>query len=132
DRLASGDGDDDVDRELLPHPDRHGGRLRPPRIARQAHLGLAARTCRCGSDVHRGSDARQVDGNAPAPSGTLRAGWEPGERGARPAEIQAFLIADIRGYTVYTDSHGDEAAGHLARRFADETLADPSLPLTVG
>ena len=91
-------------------------------------------------------------------------------------EIRAFLIADIRGYTVFTNERGDDAAGRLAGRFAaivreevepfdgnllelrgdealvvftsprqairaavqlqgrfiDETLADPSLPLTVG
>ena len=103
-------------------------------------------------------------------------GDESGEGGAQAAEIRAFLIADIRGYTVFTNTRGDEAAGRLAGRFAeitraevegfggrllelrgdealvtfssprqairaavqlqgryiDETLADPSLPLTVG
>jgi len=91
-------------------------------------------------------------------------------------EIRAFLIADVRGYTLFTHERGDEAAAKLAGRFAavartgvearggtvielrgdealavfssprqairaavelqsrfvDETLADPSLPLTVG
>ena len=36
----------------------------------------------------------------------------------RPAEHRTFLIADIRGYTRYTDEHGDEAAAALAARFA--------------
>ncbi|HXJ64435.1 MAG TPA: adenylate/guanylate cyclase domain-containing protein, partial [Actinomycetota bacterium] len=93
-----------------------------------------------------------------------------------PTEIRAFLIADIRGYTVFTNERGDDAAGRLAALFAavvreevepfdgdllelrgdealvvftsprqairaavrlqdrciDETLADPSMPLTVG
>jgi adenylate cyclase len=31
---------------------------------------------------------------------------------------RAFLIADIRGYTTYTRTHGDEAAGKLAGTFA--------------
>ncbi|HEY7042381.1 MAG TPA: adenylate/guanylate cyclase domain-containing protein, partial [Nocardioidaceae bacterium] len=32
--------------------------------------------------------------------------------------IHAFLIADMRGYTAYTDRYGDEAAARLAERFA--------------
>ncbi|HXJ64223.1 MAG TPA: ABC transporter substrate-binding protein, partial [Actinomycetota bacterium] len=91
-------------------------------------------------------------------------------------EIRAFLIADVRGYTLFTQERGDEAAAKLAAKFArlareavearngsvielrgdealavfasprqairaavemqdrfvDETLDDPSLPLTVG
>jgi class 3 adenylate cyclase len=40
--------------------------------------------------------------------------------GAGPGseEIRAFLIADVRGYTRYTQEHGDEAAAALASRFA--------------
>jgi hypothetical protein len=34
------------------------------------------------------------------------------------ARIQTFLIADIRGYTLFTQERGDEAAGKLAARFA--------------
>ena len=34
------------------------------------------------------------------------------------AEIRAFLIADIRGYTVFTNERGDDAAGRLAAKFA--------------
>jgi YVTN family beta-propeller protein len=92
------------------------------------------------------------------------------------ADVHAFLIADIRGYTSFTQEQGDEGAARLAARFAeiaratveansgrvvelrgdevlavfgsprsairaavalqqgfvDETIADPSLPLTVG
>jgi peptide/nickel transport system substrate-binding protein len=35
-----------------------------------------------------------------------------------PAEIRTFLIADVRGYTRFTQSHGDEAGAALAARFA--------------
>jgi ABC-type transport system substrate-binding protein/class 3 adenylate cyclase len=35
-----------------------------------------------------------------------------------PAAIRTFLIADVRGYTRYTQEHGDEAAAALARDFA--------------
>jgi class 3 adenylate cyclase len=92
------------------------------------------------------------------------------------AEVHAFLIADVRGYTAFTQERGDEDAARLAGRFAEvtrsvveahrgrvlelrgdealvvfgsprwairgavalqqrfveETIADPSLPLTVG
>jgi DNA-binding NarL/FixJ family response regulator/class 3 adenylate cyclase len=33
--------------------------------------------------------------------------------------IQVFLIADIRGYTSFTQEHGDEAAARLAKGFAE-------------
>jgi class 3 adenylate cyclase/tetratricopeptide (TPR) repeat protein len=36
----------------------------------------------------------------------------------RMADIQIFLIADVRGYTTYTDEHRDEEAAQLAMRFA--------------
>ena len=35
-----------------------------------------------------------------------------------PPALQIFLIADIRGYTTYTQEHGDEAAAILATRFS--------------
>jgi len=35
------------------------------------------------------------------------------------ASILAFLIADVRGYTHFTQTEGDEAAARLATRFAD-------------
>jgi class 3 adenylate cyclase len=47
-------------------------------------------------------------------------GGEDGRAEGRPApEHRTFLIADIRGYTPYTDEFGDEAAAALARRFAE-------------
>ncbi len=36
-----------------------------------------------------------------------------------PGEIRTFLIADVRGYTRFTQTHGDEAGAALAARFAD-------------
>jgi YVTN family beta-propeller protein len=33
-------------------------------------------------------------------------------------QVRAFVIADIRGYTSFTQEHGDEEAGRLAARFA--------------
>jgi DNA-binding NarL/FixJ family response regulator/class 3 adenylate cyclase len=39
---------------------------------------------------------------------------EPGTAG-----IRTFLIADVRGYTRFTEEHGDHAAGTLARRFSE-------------
>jgi WD40 repeat protein/class 3 adenylate cyclase len=41
----------------------------------------------------------------------------PGQ--SKDAPIRTFLIADIRGYTVFTQERGDEAAALLAGRFAE-------------
>lgn len=35
-----------------------------------------------------------------------------------PSELRTFLVADIRGYTKFTEEHGDEAAAQLASTFA--------------
>jgi YVTN family beta-propeller protein len=48
---------------------------------------------------------------------------EPGEptnggRGAEP-ELLTFLIADVRGYTRFTQDHGDEEGAKVAARFAE-------------
>jgi class 3 adenylate cyclase/ABC-type transport system substrate-binding protein len=37
----------------------------------------------------------------------------------RAAQLRTFLIADVRGYTRYTQQHGDEAAAELASTFAE-------------
>ena len=37
---------------------------------------------------------------------------------AHDAHIRTFLIADVRGYTRFTQEHGDEAASELAAGFA--------------
>jgi class 3 adenylate cyclase len=36
-----------------------------------------------------------------------------------PSGVHTFLIADIRGYSRFTEEFGDEAAAELSRRFAD-------------
>lgn len=41
-----------------------------------------------------------------------------GGRSESGAAVQIFLIADIRGYTRFTQDHGDAAAAELASRFA--------------
>ena len=38
--------------------------------------------------------------------------------GTDDAQIRTFLIADVRGYTLFTQERGDEAAGKLAAKFA--------------
>ena len=53
----------------------------------------------------------------------------PGTRRGRDAEvntpeettggINAFLVADVRGYTAFTQERGDEAAARLMARFAE-------------
>jgi class 3 adenylate cyclase len=37
----------------------------------------------------------------------------------RHIKLRAFLLADVRGYTRFTQEHGDAAASRLAQRFAD-------------
>jgi adenylate cyclase len=37
----------------------------------------------------------------------------------RAGPIRTFLIADVRGYTSFTQAHGDAAASRLAHRFAE-------------
>jgi class 3 adenylate cyclase len=41
----------------------------------------------------------------------------------KPSALRTFLIADIRGYTRFTEEYGDEAAARLADEFA-ELVAD--------
>ena len=54
----------------------------------------------------------------------------------RPAEmepetiVRTFLIADVRGYTSFTQAHGDEEAGRLAASFA--ALAREAVAATGG
>jgi class 3 adenylate cyclase len=45
-----------------------------------------------------------------------------------PSELRTFLVADIRGYTSFTQRFGDERAGALAQRFAraGDRERDPS------
>ena len=41
------------------------------------------------------------------------------DEGSTGAQIRTFLIADVRGYTLFTQERGDEAAAKLAAKFAD-------------
>ena len=41
-----------------------------------------------------------------------------GNDGEPAAHVHTFLIADVRGYTRFTQEHGDEEAGRLAAAFA--------------
>jgi YVTN family beta-propeller protein len=44
----------------------------------------------------------------------------PGQpEGSGDVRVRTFLIADVRGYTLFTQERGDEAATKLAARFAD-------------
>ena len=56
--------------------------------------------------VSRGSGSNRVDETGPASDST-------------ETQIRTFLIADVRGYTTFTQEHGDEAAAKLAARFAE-------------
>lgn len=57
------------------------------------------------------------------PDPTLPTGAEPdapsgSAEGSAGTQVRAFVIADIRGYTSFTQERGDEEAGRLAARFA--------------
>jgi adenylate cyclase len=43
----------------------------------------------------------------------------------RTSGVRTFLIADIRGYSRYTEECGDEAAAALSKRFAE--IADENV-----
>jgi peptide/nickel transport system substrate-binding protein len=45
-------------------------------------------------------------------------GPQNGQGGSDGVHIRTFLIADVRGYTLFTQERGDEAAGKLAAKFA--------------
>ena len=45
----------------------------------------------------------------------------PGETLDDSSDLRSFLIADVRGYTRFTNEHGDEAAAQLTGRFAELT-----------
>ena len=57
-------------------------------------------------------------------------GVEPHATAEAEAVVRTFLIADVRGYTSFTQAHGDEEAGKLAAWFAE--LARESVGETGG
>ena len=71
----------------------------------------------------QGSILGRMRGTNHAPPGSDRAGVREEHRSTPSAaaaeEIRTFLIADVRGYSIFTQERGDEAAGRLAARFAE-------------
>ncbi|HEY7850324.1 MAG TPA: helix-turn-helix domain-containing protein [Ktedonobacterales bacterium] len=94
-----------------------GTRSAPPRKVVKA---LAEALNLSGEDKEGFFDAAELD------SHTMNTLFGPGgmfapaqdEQLAPAAAIFVFLIADIRGYTSYTEREGDEAAAQLTTRFA--------------
>src|SRR5829696_3825401 len=81
---------------------------------------------RSNGEVWRSETPRSILGHMPqgdqAPLASARARVRDSERRSPDQtgeEIRAFLIADVRGYTHFTQEHGDEAAAKLASRFAE-------------
>jgi class 3 adenylate cyclase len=62
-----------------------------------------------------------VDTSAKEPAGADPAGSDGERPRSSGAEIRTFLIADVRGYTRFTQEKGDDAAGALAGAFAELT-----------
>jgi WD40 repeat protein/DNA-binding SARP family transcriptional activator/class 3 adenylate cyclase len=71
----------------------------------------------------RGSILGRMRQIGQAPHGSVRVEGRNAELSTASDEIaggiRAFLVADVRGYTVFTQDRGDEAAARLAARFAD-------------
>jgi YVTN family beta-propeller protein len=65
-----------------------------------------------------GGSSRETDRLAPDETARTPSDSWPAE-----APIRTFLIADIRGYTRFTQEKGDEAAGRLAAAFAELSRA---------
>jgi class 3 adenylate cyclase len=49
---------------------------------------------------------------------------------SEPAPVRTFLIADVRGYSRFTEEYGDEAAARLAAKFSD--LVDEGVQMRGG
>ena len=58
------------------------------------------------------------DGGSPS-VGEPRGEPQPETGANADADVHAFLIGDIRGWTSFTQEHGDEVAARLAARFAE-------------
>ena len=64
---------------------------------------------------------RPVETRANGRSGEAKPAGGDGERSPPGgAHIRTFLIADVRGYTRFTQERGDEEAGRLAATFAEQ------------
>ena len=57
----------------------------------------------------------------PRVADTDRPGDPHGGDAGGQTQIRTFLIADVRGYTLFTQERGDEVAAKLAAKFADIT-----------
>ena len=78
-----------------------------------------------GTDTWRSASRDSILGDmretVETPGGSDRRGAPKSLRRTDPEttqEIRTFLIADVRGYTLFTQERGDEAAARLAARFA--------------
>src|SRR5947209_6962808 len=70
--------------------------------------------------VPHSEPGRVARGACPGWGGALETTSQPGpKKSDKGALLRTFLIADIRGYTTFTRTHGDETAARLAKKFAD-------------
>jgi hypothetical protein len=107
----------DVQALLLPsgagHP-LHGRIMAPPRMCGRHWESRPSGSILLSLGVPNDADDRSGPGSAPGSS----AAEAPARLGGDGAEIRTFLIADVRGYTLFTHERGDEAAAKLAAKFA--------------
>ncbi len=74
---------------------------------------LARQVARCDAQVVDGAQSSKDDGGPPVSGPAI----SPAPRSTTPRHLTAFLFADIRGYTQFTERHGAEAASRLAAAF---------------
>jgi Transcriptional regulator/sugar kinase len=131
------------------------GARRPRRRDRRGAARVTAGCCRAPADLargcpaaHGGNPASAISTSVTRPFGVSHAfvvsfsemekdeASSGADRLDRPqaaesrAVVRTFLIADVRGYTSFTQTRGDEAAGELAAKFA--ALAREAVTATGG
>ncbi len=67
----------------------------------------------------KGHTPKMENGHPPGGGGPEEPGSPRSGAGSNDTSILTFLIADVRGYTLFTQTRGDEAAAKLAARFAE-------------
>ncbi|HZC04799.1 MAG TPA: helix-turn-helix domain-containing protein [Ktedonobacterales bacterium] len=95
-----------------------GTRPAPPKKVVRALAAALNLTGEDRDDLYDAAELHAPHMDALFAPGGLFAPAEPEKQAPPPAAIFVFLIADIRGYTSYTERVGDEAAAQLSQGFA--------------
>jgi class 3 adenylate cyclase/tetratricopeptide (TPR) repeat protein/DNA-binding XRE family transcriptional regulator len=85
---------------------------------RQRFFAAARRRPALAPDLSSPPSSTSLPSSGSPPSSVSTSSLPEPESQLAPPPVQTFLIADMRGYTSFTATHGDEAAARLASRFA--------------